>query len=51
MDKAIDKACRGSGVPLKAFWCEAGLRFLGDPAKCGTESIGLPKKTPAFCGT
>jgi len=28
MNKVIDKACRGSEVPLRAFWCKARIRFI-----------------------
>ena len=27
MDSAVSKACRGSGVPLRAFWREMGSDF------------------------
>ena len=47
---ATDKASMGSGVPLMAFWCKVRVRFLGDPAKFEIKSIGVPKKSPDFCG-
>ena len=28
---AIDKACRGSELPLRAFWGKVRVRFLGEP--------------------
>jgi len=28
MDRVIDKASRGSEVPLRALWCKAGGRWL-----------------------
>jgi hypothetical protein len=27
MDRVVDKACRGSEVPLMAFWCKARVRW------------------------
>jgi hypothetical protein len=44
MDKVINKASRGSEVPLKAFWCKVRIRFHGNPAKFKIKSIGVPKK-------
>jgi len=29
IDRAIDKACRGSEVPLRAFWCKVRIRMSG----------------------
>jgi hypothetical protein len=29
VDRVIDKVCRGSEVPLRAFWCEAGVPVIG----------------------
>jgi len=26
MDRVTDKACKGSEVPLRAFWCKARVR-------------------------
>ena len=38
-DKMIDKACRGSEVPLRAFWCKARIRFYMNWVKFRIKSI------------
>ena len=47
---ATDKASRGSEVALRASWCKVRVRFLGNPARFEIKSIGVPKKSPDFCG-
>jgi hypothetical protein len=37
----IDKACRGSEVPLRAFWCEARVRFYMNWVKFRIKSIEI----------
>jgi hypothetical protein len=42
MDSVIDKACRGSEVPLRALWCKAtggGGRLIHNPIT-GRSGVG-----------
>jgi len=41
VDKVIDKVCRGSEVPFRAFWCEARVRFYMNWVKFRIKSIGV----------
>ena len=48
--RAIDKACRGPELPLRAFWRKARVRFLGSPAKLKIKSITCRMNHKTFVG-
>jgi hypothetical protein len=51
MDGAFKKACRGSEVPLRAFWREMGVRLrMGPVSKYKIRFIGAPNESPDFHG-
>jgi hypothetical protein len=46
----VDRACRGSVVPFRAFWREGGVRFqTTSPSGSRTRSLGVPNKSRNFC--
>lgn len=49
IDGPADRACRGSEVPLRAFWRRAGLQLSGNVAKPESESSKAPWKSQGFC--
>jgi len=50
LDGATDKACSGSEVPLRAFWCKVRIPLRGNPAKPIIKYIGAPRKPADFNG-
>jgi hypothetical protein len=50
MDNVIDKASRGSEVPLRAFCRKVRVRLHGNPAKSKIKSSQAAEKPAVFCG-
>jgi len=44
--RGIDKACRGSEVPLRAFCREARLRFHASPSESRVRFMGVGSRSP-----
>jgi hypothetical protein len=41
MGRAVDRACRGSEVPFRAFWREPTVRFGGNACNFRMQLIGV----------
>jgi len=50
MDRAIDKACRGSEVPLRAFWSKLRSQFYMNWVKSKNQIHQVLKKPQDFFG-